>query len=266
MTWSIRLAVIFAIVSANQIAAQTLRGRVVEAQSRQAVPDVEVLVLDADSIEVVSTTTDDGGFFRIGVPALGTYLVAASAAGFGPEFRRVEFTDTAELVLPAFVLTRQVIPLDTLRAEGRRAREDPPVGFGKASHVLAGERMAVLERHGVSIYSAVRELGGSLRQRRVRRGGRDLQCIESTRRIMSMRGSNACEMVVLVIDGIVIGNPLDFLYDLQVRDYESIEYVAPVEAGNLYGRDASAFGALVFWTRGYGPHTSGSRNGGGVAG
>jgi hypothetical protein len=45
-----------------------------------------------------------------------------------------------------------------------------------------------------------------------------------------------------------------------LADYESIEYLTPVEAGHRYGMQASAKGAIVIWTRGRGPNASVARN------
>jgi hypothetical protein len=45
-----------------------------------------------------------------------------------------------------------------------------------------------------------------------------------------------------------------------MQNIESFEYLSPVEAGQQYGLDASANGALVIWTRGRGPHKSPDRN------
>jgi hypothetical protein len=153
-----------------------------------------------------------------------------------------------------------VIVLDTMQATAESERVMPLVGFSRASFVLSGERMAVLERHGVAVSNAVRELGASLRVRVTRRSGRDLHCIESARRMTNFSSTIACEMVAVVVDGVVIGDPAEFVRDSRLYEFESMEYVSPVEAGFLYGLAASANGALVFWTRGRGPHVSADRN------
>jgi hypothetical protein len=70
-------------------------------------------------------------------------------------------------------------------------------------------------------------------------------------------------MVVVVLDGIVVGNGSELVSEMQLGHYESIEYLPPVEAGQRYGMEASAKGAIVLWTRGFGPHRSEARDPGG---
>jgi hypothetical protein len=69
-----------------------------------------------------------------------------------------------------------------------------------------------------------------------------------------------CEPVVLVIDGVVTGDPHEPLRSFRLSDMESVELLQPTDAGLQYGLDASANGALVIWTRGRGPHRSEARN------
>jgi hypothetical protein len=73
--------------------------------------------------------------------------------------------------------------------------------------------------------------------------------------------------VAIVINGVNTGmdgeSALLFFQSLQVPDWESIEYVAPIDAGVQYGMLAGERGALVLWSRGMGPHASEARGGGG---
>jgi len=230
--------VIATLAYTGDLVAQQLRGRVVDEPQRQGMADSPVRLLAEDSTQLATTRTDDAGFFWFNDVRDGSYYVVVEVPGFRSASKRVTVDDGNDLVIPAFVLTTPVVVLDTVVAQSDIQTSDVPVGFGRTSHVLAGEAMAVLERHGVSVYSAVKELGGSLRVRPIRKGGRNLNCIESTRRIMSMSSANVCEMVAVVVDGILIGDPIFFVRDVRLNDYESIEYVAPVEAGYLYGLES----------------------------
>jgi hypothetical protein len=76
-----------------------------------------------------------------------------------------------------------------------------------------------------------------------------------------MRGAGGC--VVLVIDGIVMAHgPILVRQTLSepLSNWESVQYLTPVEAGSRFGLDASARGALLLWSRGRGPHVSEDRN------
>jgi hypothetical protein len=195
--------------------------------------------------------------------------------GYGPAERQVSLDTRRELVVPAFVLRSEAVPLDPVDvvAEGRAPPDSASyaVGFRRPSHLVAGERLAELEQMGVSIDAAVRQLGAGLRVRHVavRDMVRGNTCVETTRCLPSFRlgarggGADKCDnMVAIVLDGVTIPDPLAFFQHQSLRDYESIEYVPAPEAGVLFGMEASTSGALVLWTRGRGPHRSSQRGGG----
>lgn len=246
----------------SRAAAQSVWARVVDDEQRAALAGAEALLLAVDSSVVARTTTDANGFFTLSAPGPGEYLVRVVSPGFQIVTRPVSLGDGLK-TLPAFVLRVTAIPLDTLEAEVDRAEETPrsvDARRGRAAHLLTGERLAVMERNGVSFGSAVRDLGGV----RVRPVGGSW-CIESSR---GGAGGPACgRMVAIVINGIDTGmtprDALRFVRGLRVADWESMEYLPPAEAGIRYGLNASARGALVLWGRGTGPHRSGRRGGGG---
>jgi hypothetical protein len=165
--------------------------------------------------------------------------------------------------LPAILLKSTAVPLDTLQVEARARDHRDDLRGPDLTHVLSGARMAQLEKMSVSGPGVIRQLAAGLRVRE--RSSRSV-CVESTRRYMSMRdmmtggNSGGCEMVVVVLDGVVVGNGSQLLAGMNIGHYESIEYVPPVEAGRRYGMEASARGAIVLWTRGFGPHRSEARD------
>ena len=73
-------------------------------------------------------------------------------------------------------------------------------------------------------------------------------------------------MVAIIIDGVDTGmdgeEALRFVRALQVRDFESLEFLSQLDAGVRYGLRAGDRGALLLWTRGIGPHQSKARGGG----
>lgn len=74
-------------------------------------------------------------------------------------------------------------------------------------------------------------------------------------------------MVAIVVDGVNTGlrdrAAMLYLRSLDLLQFESIQYLSPMEAGFRYGLDAGERGALVLWTRGFGPFASEAREGGG---
>jgi hypothetical protein len=122
--------------------------------------------------------------------------------------------------------------------------------------------MATLERVGLSFTGAVRELGAGLRFRSFSAGGRAYTCITSTR----ADPRYGCQMVAIIVDGVNTGlsgkEAMEYVEHLHLHDFESVEYLTPVDAGFRYGLAAGSSGALVLWTRGRGPHKSDARGGG----
>ena len=242
------------------LTAQQIRGRVVDRESRTPLADVTVMLIGPDSVVQQRTGTGADGFFVLKPSAAGMYDIAVERIGYARETRSVTY-EARDLTIPAFVLRAEAVPVDPVVATAR-SRTDQPVGFKRSSHVLAGDRMATLERHGASIVSAIKDVGIGVRVREyLNANGTPVLCIESTRRIASLRArSSGCDFIAVVIDGILIEGPEKTLRGIFLRDLESIEYLTPVEAGYEYGMEASAKGAIVIWTRGRGPHLDPARN------
>jgi hypothetical protein len=239
--------------------AQEVRARVVDEQSRSSVVGAAVMLLTTDSTEITMATTGPDGFFQLSAPAPGSYLVQIQYPGYATLTRSVAM-DEGQALIPAFVLRVTAIRLDTLEVEAPRGALTPHgvVGFSRPSHLLAGERIAGLERAGVSFLGAVLQLGGSVRVKSVGR----FTCIESTRQT----SRSGCNMVAIILDGVNTGlsgpAAMQFVHYLHLYDFESVEYLSPMDAGFRYGFGASDRGALVLWTRGSGPYKSKARGGG----
>jgi hypothetical protein len=241
---------------------QTIRGRVVDQATRQPLPGAAIN-LHAGGAIVGRTSADRNGFFQFQPGGTGEYQISVQITGYSNEQQSIRF-DNRDLVLPAFVMRADAIPLDTLPVRARAGgRTGAAVGSSRRDYVLAGARLARLEQHGATPLTAVRELAAGLHVEEFKdRNGRTILCVESTRRISGFSAS-ACQWPVIIIDGVqVTGSQCDFVgcqpqtifRQLHLSTLESFEYMPPVEAGTRYGFDASASGALVVWTRGRGPH------------
>lgn len=235
-------------------AAQEVRARVVDDEQRAGVAGAEVVLLTPDSGLVARATSDADGFFTLSSDRPGDYLLRVVHPGFAPLTRPVTL-GAGRSTLPAIVLHLTAILLDTLEAQAAPVEVTPPgvdAVVGRAVHLLAGERLATLEEIGVSFRAVLAELGG-IRVRDVRGS----PCIESVR---AGSGGPRCHMVAIVVDGVVTGMDPRDVRSLRVRDWESIEFLSGADAGFRYGPEASG-GALVLWTRGFGPHRSEERGG-----
>jgi hypothetical protein len=240
------------------LSAQQVRARIVDDVSRQPLAGVTVGLIGSANAEQASAMTGDDGFFEFERPDPGAYTLVIEHMGYEPLRQPLVITAGADVTIPAIILRSTAVVLDTLHAEARAADR---LRGPDLTHVVYGAHMARLEQANVSGPGVVRQLGAGLR---VKETGARSVCVESIRRYMSMRdmlrGSRGCEMVVVVLDGVVVGNGSHILGGMQIGHYESIEYVPPVQAGQRFGMEASAKGAIVLWTRGFGPHRSAARD------
>lgn len=265
----------FMVCSAASAAAQQVRGRVVDDRSRQAIRNASAVLVDGAGEIVASAETGGDGFFQFRAPGPGTYRVRIQQAGYAEVEREVKVGES-DVLVPAFVLKSEAIALDSIGVDASAARREgpTPAGAQRASHIISGARMAELEMRGGRLMTAVKEMS-SLRTREfMDRDGRDYTCVESVR-AAAAAGSGLtvgattmddpnplpeCQWVVLVMDGMLItGDEERNFRQLHLSDFESVEYLPPMEAGQRYGLQAAATGALVLWSRGRGPHASDER-------
>lgn len=258
--------------SSNLVSAQQINGRVVDEPARRGIADMMVIVLREDSAVVRTVTTDAQGFFQARTGP-GRFTVVVQGIGYAPAQRAVT-VGSNDLTIPAIVLEIDAVELDSVSATTRRAPAVAPVGFARAAHILAAEKLADLDRRGVTLLHALRQFNGlHIRQMRDETGHNRL-CVEARRAIQPLRAETLatrsrlrrnvqqirCEWIVVVIDGLVSSDPEPILRAQGLTDYESVEFASPVDAGMRWGIEASSRGALVLWSRGRGPHVSSGRN------
>ena len=272
MEWFRSSVVLTLLLTSAPAYAQQIRGRAVVEATRTPLAAATVRLVAAGGDTLLTTSTGRDGFFTARVAGAGTYLIIVEALGHASEQREVTVAGQ-DLLLPAFVLVSEAIPLRSIDVNARsKEREEASVGFARSSHVVAGSQLAHLERQSASVASVIRGLS-NVRMRTIprfknrdQRVFRNYLCIEVVRRMLSIpdpgRPQPECEPVVFVLDGVVIGEPHDMLRSLRISDMERVEMLQPVDAGTRYGLDAGTYGALVIWTRGRGPHRTDGRNGG----
>jgi hypothetical protein len=253
------------LLASGQAYAQAVKGRVVDEQTRRPVRQAIMLLTTVKGDTIDKAMSNDSGFFSVAAKISGEFQLTAGRAGYVAETRTIRITDTADLTVPAFVLRSEAIPLDSLAVQtARRADPDPaPVGFSRSTHVVAGERMAAFEASGVSMLNVLRQLPNVRVIEYMLPSGTLVVCVESTRRMGSLqpRADRCGEQMPFVVDGVMldIESVRPILRSGNIQDYESVEYLTPVEAGYRYGLGASS-GVIVLWSRGRGPHASEARN------
>jgi hypothetical protein len=254
-------AIIALASSPSTAEAQQVRGRVVDMATRQAIPGAFVTLLGADSAVVTRVETANDGFFTLKTSP-GAYTISIESVGYAPGSRAIE-VGTEDQVVPAFTLSAEAVELEgvDVRADARDAIDGRPVATSR--YILAGERLANLERHGIPFPSALRQLDAGLRViETIGPSGQPQLCVRATRNLPSFSGrrEGTCDWPALIIDGVAVGIDQTIVRSLDLRSYESIEFLSSIEAQQRYGLMGGATGALVLWTRGRGPHVDEGRN------
>jgi hypothetical protein len=245
--------------------AQQVRARVIEADRRTPLTSVTITVTDSAGADHASAQTDRNGFFTIDGIAPGSYTLIAELDGYRTVRQPFVVSGSTPLVLPAILLQSEAVALDPVRAEAsvERAGEVAERDAVRPQFVLAGSRMAELEKVSASPAAVYRELG--VRVREVQTAAGVMFCLQSRRGPTSMRGGGggSCEQIAVAVDGVLIRDPVIMLRTLKPGAWESIEYLSAVEAGARFGlHGSSSGGAILLWSRGSGPHRNAAREGG----
>jgi hypothetical protein len=259
------LAVPIGLAVASPATAQQIRGRVVDEPRRAGLAEATVTVIDSAGATVSRVGSDARGFFLVDIPRPARYDVVVELIGYAAQRRSLALLDE-DITLPAFVLVPAAIPLEPVEARAASVSPDPvrATGMQRTYHIVAGERLANLEDHGGTFLMAVSEFAAVRIWQYVERSGRHRTCLESRRRMDRLAprepGGDICEWIAIVVDGMIIADPEETFRSLHLAEYESIEYLPPVEAGFRYGLEAASVGAIVLWSRGRGPHAAAGRD------
>lgn len=208
----------------------------------------------------IATDTDPTGQFTLRLHSPGRVVLTLSRIGYGT---RVDTLDVPEAgLMRLFELRPAAVRVDSVTVEARSRSHiniTPPTS---KAHLVSGSDLLKLEEMGVSMEQAIRRLPGfRFPQVRFPRYG-VRTCVESIRRIVSIRES-ACSSVVLVIDDVVITDPEDVadeLKTLRISEMESIQMIPPTEAQIRFGLEGGARGVIQMYRRGWGPYASPDRN------
>ncbi|HSJ30258.1 MAG TPA: carboxypeptidase-like regulatory domain-containing protein [Longimicrobiales bacterium] len=245
--------------------AQQVRARVIDADQRTPLTSVRISVMDSAGADHASAQTDRNGFFTMDGIAPGSYTLSAELDGYRTVRQPFVVSGTSPVVVPAILLQSEAVALDPVRAEAsvERTAEIGERDAIRGEFVLAGSRMAELEKVNASPAAVYRELG--VRVQEVQTASGVMFCLQSRRGPNSMRGGGggSCEQVAVAVDGVLIRDPAMVLRTLKPGAWESIEYLSAVEAGARFGlQGSSSGGAILLWSRGNGPHRNAARDGG----
>jgi hypothetical protein len=223
------------------VQAQSIRGVVVEAATKKAVPAAGVELLDERGRLLLRSGSDSLGLFTLNPTRAGTYLLRTTHPGFFPHPADTVRLGDAESISIEIRLDRAVIPLEPIvvraRAKGwlegfeRRRRAG---GFGRFI-----TREDVLKRSASQTSDLLRGTPGLVVTPQ-RRGPPLLQ----------MRGTSGLCQPAIWIDGLYVaqyqgGTTLDDVISPQALD--GVEIYSSVTAAPIEYRTGTC-GVLLFWT------------------
>ena len=227
---------------------QTLRGRVVEAVTENAISGSAVQLVDPADLTVASGLTTATGAFVLQAPRPGQYTLKVASFGYATDAAR-PVTLPADRVTELHVrLAVAVIPLTPVSVEVERVRKLERAGFYERRRLGQGH---FLERADID-------------QRQARTAGDLLRRVPGFRIVIqgyftdvqsrSMGGIATCRPGIFV-DGSLVSGPRRTassfnLEDMQASDLEAIEtYAGSATVPTQYNSSDTACGLILFWTR-----------------
>jgi hypothetical protein len=236
-------------------------GRVLDAVTRRPIAGAAA-VISITGRERPVIVSDDG-LFRLSASSEGDRLLEIEHIAYGIHRETVPVRTGVQTEVEVLISPRPIeLAAITVTGEGHltaRARM-----ANTRSHVTAGAALAQAEARGARVAEMLRNFAGvSVREGvfATSAGQQRGYCVMSNRRIMTMdNAGDACFPIPVYVDGLPVGDPIMYLGNLTVAQFESIEYLQPLEAGVRYGMEASAAGVILLSTRGRGDHVSVTRN------
>ncbi|TVP43055.1 MAG: carboxypeptidase-like regulatory domain-containing protein [Gemmatimonadales bacterium] len=146
-----------------QVAAQSVTGRVVDAESRAGVPSAQVALLVGGEVHT-SVETDADGWFTLRAPGSGDFLLRTRALGYAERAADSVRVEPREMLEVEVELARQAIALDPITVTGRR--EDPrhaPTFEGflarrAVARPVGGDRVVLSTDHEMAAAMSVRDV------------------------------------------------------------------------------------------------------------
>jgi hypothetical protein len=244
---------IAAALLAGPVAAQTVRGRVLDAGSGEPVAGAAVQVLDAGSRTVQRARAASDGTFTLRLRVGGSYRLRGDRAGYGPSTSGALEVGARDTVAVELRMAEQALTIDPLTVTARRGPR----------------RVPALEHRGFYAREA-RGLGDFLHREDIRRGA-PLRLSQALDRVVGTTLIQARSGDVIVFDRSwgtnVLQRPGDSLcppriyldgtgvsgmtVDLvQPESVEAVEmYHGPSQIPAEYGGSTSSCGVILIWTR-----------------
>ncbi len=215
-----------------------LFGRVTQAETHEPVADAVVAVEGHASV-----TTDAHGLFYFGALPSGPHMVTVERLGFEA------FAGLVDLAPPSISLrirvSAEAIELDPVVVSIPTAAEQSRRGRGTARNTVTRSEIQSAQGTGSNMADVLARNITGVRIRGT--SGTGGVCLEF-RAARSGDGATGCHDPAVFMDGVRISQPQRIYASIPLEDIQSLEVIAPGEAGVAYGADSS-YGVLLITTR-----------------
>jgi len=247
-----------------RLIAQTVRGAVVDAESRQRLADTVVRLLAPDSQTVATSVSDESGRFELAAPRPGPYRVRVERIGYTTAVLGPLQLDADRVTEVTLRLAANAVPLDALTVTAVATGEVAAlarVGYYERKRLGLGrfiERDEIERRRPQRTSDLFLSMSGV---RLVRRGSlMDVLMRSGAASSMMTKVSDENCTPPIFLDGQLVswsdgmaaptGSQRFNLDSLPWRDIEAIEvYAGPAQVPAQYSGAQSACGVVLFWTR-----------------
>lgn len=250
------LLAILSMAFAGDAKAQVVTGVVREAAGHTPIAGATVEVSGPDGRLIRRVETDRDGGFRVTLPGPGLFGVAVQRLGYGTATLEepVEVGE-GEVVELALTLSLEPMTLEGIVARTMSPRTRAEISRGTPLRLLERHEIEDLERRSAArtVGDLARRFAGVRVYRTLKKFGElgipaPATCIEAAQRIEHTPG---CDMVLVVMDGMIVDDPEFLVHDMSANELESLEFLKPTEGGLRYGT-LGGNGVLLISTRGSG--------------
>ena len=227
-----------------------LRGQVVDYATGQPIVGASVRLVGSDARKL----TVEEGRFTLDSISPGRHVVQTDYLGYATRMDSVTVF-SQEAVQVEVKLTTEPIAIEGMVVTARGRIGEALIDLGRRSDYMGPDRIeAVLPRvrdmqdlleQGDFPALSIREIGVARDMGNAGVPVFKALCIEAVR---AMRG-DTCRMVAVIVNGMRLPRPEEYLLSLQPQMIESVQYLSPMEATTQFGSGAGS-GALLIRTKG----------------
>ncbi|HEX2079679.1 MAG TPA: carboxypeptidase-like regulatory domain-containing protein [Longimicrobium sp.] len=203
----VRLLALAALLLPASLPGQTVRGRVVEAETGAPLPGAVVVLQDASGRRVAAVLADAEGRYRVSAPGAGTYRLRAERVGFAnPAAATLTLADGETREHELRTASRRVV-LDEVVAEGQRRRCAGQPQEGALAATVWDEARKALAAAALAQESAEYWFLSELRWRETGLNGRNLMRQHHRQVVTQGRPFSSAAVEDLVTGGYVVLAP-----------------------------------------------------------